>query len=330
MHKGIIHITGEHDTGKTLMALQACHPRDTIFFHDDVKQPDISPKEFKQYHDLVQECQDMTLFPFREHVIKLIADIPECGSIVFDTWTRFATASRNYAVKNPDQFIKKSEMVMTHDLKVLGAQRWRAAHDYEAKIISVLSHKAPLVILVTHLKDEIRGNAKTGKQIADAGKSLDRVCNFRVWLRHNQNSGVPIALVLKRLALPTVSKNGVGMINILPRRIKPLQNESSVWQAIERYKNNPVGNRQPTKDEMPTPFELSILDGILTPDQKEVWQANLRAQQMELINIQDNAKIRAQELMAAGKNIIEISQVIDMEYPGMGYNDIGKVGGLLT
>jgi len=206
-YKGIIHITGEHDTGKTLMALQACHPSKTIFFHDDVKRPDIPSSAFGQYHDLVRECEGMTLFPFRQYVLGLIEQIEDnkYESIVFDTWTRFATASRNYAVKNPDEFIKKSEMIMTHDLKIVGAQRWKAAHDYEARLISMLSRKTPLVILVTHLKDEIRGNAKTGKQIADAGKSLDRVCNFRVWLRHNQDSGVPIALVLKRLALPARS-----------------------------------------------------------------------------------------------------------------------------
>lgn len=330
MLNGIVHIAGEHDTGKTLMALQACHPSKTVFFHDDVKRPHID--KFGQYHDLVSECEGMTLFPFREHVMSLISKIPDnqYQSIVFDTWTRFATASRNYAVKNPDQFIKKSEMIMTHDLKVVGSQRWKAAHDYEAKIVSMLSRKAPLVILVTHLKDEIRGNARTGKQIADAGKSLDRVCNFRVWLRHNSDSGVPVALVLKRLALPTVSEKGVEMVNILPRRIKPLESESSVWEAIQRYIQNPMGNRQPTEDETPTPFELSILDGILTPDQKEVWQANLRAQQMELVSINENAKVKAQELLAEGKNIMEISQVLNQDYPGMGYDDMSKVGGLLA
>lgn len=41
-------------------------------------------------------------------------------------------------------------------------------------------------------------------------------------------------------------------------------------------KKKPFGNRAPEGSEIPTPFELSILDGILTDDQKEVWRAGIQ------------------------------------------------------
>lgn len=276
---GIIHLTGEHDTGKTLAALGLAHPSKTAFFHDDVKKPAIDQSEFGFWCDVAsQQLKTLELYKF---IWQQIAKIPKSvnEAIIFDTWTEFGKSIRYYAKANPYEFREKETFAPNGTIRNM--EQWGEAHKVEAKMIAKLSSRFNKVILVSHLKEQNIGGAKTGKEIPDAGKSLDRVCNMRLWLRHNQDSGVPVALVLKRIAKAQVVDSGVVPINVLPRRIKPLPEEQSIWQAVDRYWQDPVGNRKPKQDEEPNEFELSILDGILTPDQKEVWRANLEASKIQ-------------------------------------------------
>lgn len=330
----IVHITGEHDTGKTLAALGRVHPKKVAFFHDDVKDPGLRPEEFGMYVDLVQETKrrNFTMLQMKDYVLGILETIEsnEFEGIVFDTWTRFGTALKTWGKANATKF--REQVTMAAGGKYLWGQQWGEGSKYEASVISAIASKAPYVCLVTHLKDHYIAEAPTGKQVPDAGKCLDRVCNLRLWLRHNEESGVPISLVLKRLSATRVTKKGLQVINVLPRRIKPLGSEQSVWEAIERYKKEPYGNRLPTKDETPTRYELSILDGILTKDQKEVWRANLKASKDEeafFEDTKDEAKELAQRLSNEGLNILEIVERLKEEYPDNGY-DVGKVGQLLV
>lgn len=299
--KGILHITGEHDVGKTIAALGVTHPKKTVIFHDDVKLPGIDREEFGRYLDLVQ--LNLSLLKMKDYVLEMIEDIEpgRFDSIIFDTWSRFGLALRSWGKDHALEFREKSTMAAGGTY--LYGQRWGEGHRYEASVISLLAQKAPTIILVSHLKDHFQGNAATGKQIPDTGKSLNRVCNLRLWLRHNPDSGVPIALVLKRLSTNEISKNGVKVTNILPRRIKPLPDETSIWQSIERYKEVPFGNRLPLPDETPSPFELSILDGILTEDQKEVWRANLTAVESEELSTASPEKAFVREFLAKKENL---------------------------
>lgn len=331
----IVLITGEHDAGKTSAALGYIHPKKVAFFHDDVKDPPGKLSDYGYFVDLVSKCKGMKLFDFRSFVLERISEIPQgTQGIVFDTWTRFGEAIRNYVNAHSNEFRNSNEFIMKHKVNIVGAQKWKDAHRIEAEIISSLAQKAPYVCLVSHLKDYYIGETVvSNKQIPDIGKCFNRICNLRLWLRHNEESGVPIALVLKRLSASKVTKKGLQVVNVLPRRIKPLQNEQSIWEAIERYKKEPYGNRLPTPDETPTPYELSILDSILTEDQKEVWRANLKASKEEEAFFEDTkedeAKELARKLSDEGLNILKIVERLKEEYPNNGY-DVGKVGQLLV
>jgi hypothetical protein len=160
-------------------------------------------------------------------------------------------------------------------------EQWGETHNVEAQVISRLAQKCKALFLITHIKEKIIGGAKSGLYEPDCGKSFDKVCNMRLWLRHNEYSGVPIALVLKRISKVEITDDGLQVINVLPRRITPLKSETSIWQSVNRYWDNPIGNRRPVENENPTPFELSILDGVLTEDMKEVWRAELRAKNQQ-------------------------------------------------
>lgn len=327
--EGIFHITGEPDTGKTILSLSAYHPKKTAYLFDDVKKPLINSNEFGLFVDLVAKYHKLKLLEFYNAIIKEISSIPDgkFDAIIFDTWSRTGKAIRYYAKANPYEFREASTFSKMGTIK--GAEEWGETHNVEAKFISELSRKTKALFLITHIKPLHKAGVHTGTYIPDSGKSFDKVCNMRLWLRHNPSSGVPIALVLKRIAKIEVTKDGIKPVSVLPRKITPLPDENTVWQSINRYWDNPVGNREPTEDEIPTPFELSILDGILTDSQKEMWEAELREkerqekEEKELFNLQWNeiaTKARSLEL-PPHLAFVELKK----EYPNLTIADVGEM-----
>ncbi len=292
---GLIEITGDHDAGKTLASLFVNYEygvplKKIAFFHDDTKHPGYEPKDFGLFVDLVTETEGMKLFEYRKFILDKIDKIKpkQYQAIVFDTWPKFGESLRNYVVSHRYEFRNKDEFIMQHDLKVVGAQTWKDAHNHEALMASKIASLADCFIVTSHLKDDYKAGVKTGKQIDELGKAWNRICNLRLWLRHNKDGGVPVVLVLKRIHNPGLDKKGMATtIDVLPRKIKPFESEKSIWEAISRYWDNPVGNRPLEDYEKPSEFELSILDGILTKDQKEVWQAEIREKNRQETNEQE-------------------------------------------
>lgn len=341
--KGIFHITGEPDTGKTIAALGAYHPKNTCYIFDDVKLPPIAIEEFGHFINLVDELGNLKLLEFYQELSKQLESLPQYDCIVFDTWSRYGKAIRYYAKQNPYQFRERETFSKMGAIK--GMEEWSETHRIEANVISQLSQKCNALFLVTHIKEKIIAGAKTGSYIPDCGKSFDKVCNMRLWLRHNPNGGVPIALVLKRISKIEIGKNGIKPVNVLPRKITPSNNHLSVWDGINYYWDNPYGNREPNENEIPTPFELSILDGILTDDQKQYWQAELVAKQQQekeeqefLSNQYNETKAFVESLIPTpeeGKKLppapILASQIlpeVQERYPDLTKNDvIEMIGG---
>jgi hypothetical protein len=110
------------------------------------------------------------------------------------------------------------------------------------------------------------------KQRPDSSKVLESVPRMRVWLRQNSNSPVPVGLILKRLDKKVVQDGKVRTVSVLPRKIVPLPTEHSLWDTIWRYWDNPIDLAEPDSLEIPTEYELGILDGTLTKDQKYLMQ----------------------------------------------------------
>lgn len=320
-YQGITHFTGDPDSGKTIAMLQVTHPSRIAFFHDDVKVPPVKPADFGLFVDLVQEAKGRKLLELRQFVLdKLYTLKPgKFDAIIFDTWARFGLSLRQYAILNPAEFREMNTFSKLGSAK--GGEMWGEAHRYEALVISELAKIAPFVGLVTHLKDAYEGGAKTGRKIPDAGRSFDRVCNFRVWLRHNPDSGVPIGLVLKRLNESKVTERGLEVVNVLPWKLVPKDDENSVWDTIDRYRSSPFGNRQSLPDETPNAFEMSILTGVMTKEQREIWQANLKEkhnleqEELTLIDTQEGdivARVKAMD--SEGLGLIEITDAINSEF----------------
>lgn len=278
--KGVIQVTGEHDTGKTLFALSCgAEPKKIGFIDDDIKGratvEQIGVDKFGFYCDFVRSTIGLRELQIHEYGLETIERMrqKDLDVVIWDTWTRFARTCHPYVVRNAPKF--KEFWSPMGEIK--GAEQWIAAFQYEAQLIEKLLDAAPLVILITHLKPHRIGKAKTGKEIPDSQKTLEEKCNMRIWLRHNPSSPAPIGLVLKRIAKIEVDESGIHPINVLPRKINPC-----TWNRIVEYWNQPIGDRAPLASEVPNEYELSILDGTLTADQKLIFQAEQKAVEMEL------------------------------------------------
>ena len=324
---GLVHVTGEHDTGKTIFALSnGAQPERIAFFDDDIKGRDTVNQlkrdgmNFGLYVDLVAEFANKREVEINQAGMSLIDSIQlgQFDCLVWDTWTRFESSFHAVVQKNPNRFRE----FYAPQGKIKAGEMWQVSFAYEAQILNQLLAKVPLVILTTHLKDNYINDKKTGNQIPDAKKTLNQKSNFRVWLRHNSDSPQPIGLVLKRPVKLTVAANGIEPINILPRKMKPC-----TWERIVNFWNNPIGNRALTEDEKPDEFELSILDGTLTRDQKNilrlaVLEAEQEAQQPELVEPSNDDKLaQAKTMLEGGQSAKDVAVEL-----GLKISDLARAG----
>jgi len=279
---GILHVTGEHDTGKTTFALEnGAMPSRTCFFDDDVKgRATVNElrklQDFGAYHDLVALNKGKTEVDYYFAVMEIVDAIQpgQFDAIIFDTWSRFAKCLHPYVITHRAEF-KEHWSSMG---KIKGAEEWIESQWLEARILNRLQELAPVVTVVTHLKDYYANNAKVpGKQVPAASRTIARVPGFRLWLKHNPASVVPIGLVLKRIAIRKITDRGIRTVAVLPRKIVPRATDESLWDTIGYYFENPVGLRELRPDEIPDEFELSILNETLTEDQKRTLLAMLKA-----------------------------------------------------
>jgi len=281
---GIIHGMGEHDTGKTLFSLQCgARPEKICFIDDDIKGR-ATVKELREnlsedkmdlgaYYDLVELHKGKREVEFHQAVMSIIDKIRpgDYDAIIFDNWTRFASTCHAMVLKNPSAYREHWSPMG----KIKGAEQHQEAQHLEAQILNRLGELAKTVIVTTHLKDHYLNDARTGKMIPACSKTLERVPVMRVWLRMNPSGRpVPIGLFLKRPSRSGWDEKAqaIRSVNILPRKVTPLESEQSLWDAIWRYWDNPFGDRKPNPEEMPDEYELSILDGTLTRDQARTLQ----------------------------------------------------------
>lgn len=292
---GLVHITGEPDTGKTTFAIaNGFKPSEIAFFDDDLKTQSIADQlaaantPFGFYLNLTQATIGMRELEYHDFVMKNVRELKGKGFkvLVFDTWTRFENTFHPVVQKEPQRF--KQFFSPNGTFKAM--EIWKVSFDYEAAVIDELLQVAPLVILITHLKDQTIGSVKTGAEIPDCKKPVVEKSRLRIWTRHNPDGPAPIGLVLKRLSKVSVTEEGIVPVNVLPRKVNPC-----TWKRILEYWDNPIGDRQPEETETPNDFEFSILDGVLTADQKDALHINRIDADLK---VQEEAEARRQEIAA--------------------------------
>jgi len=323
---GLVHVTGDSDTGKTSFAIECGAAPENIAFIDDdvkgretVKQLQRGGYQFGIYHNLVEEAKGKKEIQVYNLCLRYIEEIerhePPIEAVVWDTWTRFEATFKPFVTINPEMF----RDYWSRSGEIKGAEQWLAAQDWEGVIINRILAKVKLLIVTTHLKPyRIGGKAVEGKSVPKCQTPVIEKSVLRLWLRQNPSgSSVPIGLVLKRVAGRRVTPQGVRTINILPRKIVPRPGDESLWDTIRWYWANPFGNREPTADETPNEFELSILDGHLTPDQRNALRlALIEAEQDQVV-----AEAVTPENLAK-LDVISRIQTYLMDNPGASNEDV--------
>ena len=324
--RGLVHVTGEPDTGKTTFALtlKGVKPEHIIFFDADIKTQGLADEfelagtPFLAYHNLTLDFKNLMIKGKKkpEDYYHMIDDQVngyikqrEDGKInprvaVFDGWTPIEAGIRAYS----ETIMQEISPYSQKQIKTMSRMTWSYTYEEYARFLTKILELAPMVFLTTHTKEkyESPGVLQTRGQRPITEKST-----MRIWLRHNPDGPEPIGLILKRIQKMDVTEDGIQPISVLPRRIKPC-----TWKKIYEYFESPIGLREPTDEERPNHFELSILDGTLTDDQKEALKlARVRAEkdakeEEELEEAtqeaEDEMRVKIKELAAEGKSLPEI------------------------
>jgi len=277
--RGIIEIIGEHDAGKTLAALGAVSPLSRLCFIDDdvkgdgtVRQLADAGIEIGQYISLAEKRAALdSRSPAQGFYLNVVIPMVESiqsnkyDVIVWDTWRTVYDSARAYVDNNRASF--KGVKWMGNSTIINGIVS-KIARQLEENLLLALKSKAKLVIVCHHMKDNYVQNIAVGRR-PESSAVFDKVCSMRVILRHNSASPIPKMLFLKRLNQPRVVNGKIEFVNITPRKITPVPADKSIWDAIERYIADPVGTQPVRPDEIPDEYELSLMDGSLSGDQRE-------------------------------------------------------------
>lgn len=325
---GIVELTGEHGTGKTTAAFECgAEPNKICIYDDDIKGR-ATVRQLKDqgmevnYVDATEmrmSCQYPHQYytKIKQSLAQITPD--QFDVVIFDTWTAVQKACREYAKTFPQEFKDEERpgVYFTGNSQMVNGQISRIGRDIEAQLINSLEQKVKLVFVINHLKDHYVNNIQTTKQIPDDSKTLSRVPSMRVWYRHNPQSPVPISLFIKRPSTKRYNAEieRIETVNIFPRKIIPLQSDTSVWDAYNRYIDNPIGTRMPTDDETPTAYELSIIEGTLTPDQKRMYEEGVHLAVVTASPEEQTNEERAKKLKADGMSVVDISKQFGLSVP---------------
>lgn len=276
---GLCHITGEPDSGKTTFALTVpdVHPSQMIFFDNDLKSQAIADgfaragSPFGYFLNIDKMISDENIRKpvdiyraLDKHLDAAAEKVPEARVLIFDNFTASAeSAIREYSLT----IMPEISGLSRGQIENMSQLTWPYTYNVYSQFLGKMLSMANIVFIITHLREQYIGRTKTGLREARGQRPIIEHSSLRIWTRHNgdpADGGAPIGLVLKRLPRLELTETGLQPVSILPRRVKPL-----TWRKVLEYAAEPAGERNPTKDETPNPFELSILDGILTDDQKD-------------------------------------------------------------
>jgi hypothetical protein len=331
---GLIHVTGEPDTGKTTFTLATgVEPEKICFFDNDLKTQAVaddlaeSGHPFGYYVNLVRgfaQYKYASPIAFHDYVVELLDAIlaQKKGNVypfqvfVFDNWSRMEDGIRAYSLKVMPQI----SSLTPGQIRNMSQLTWPYTYAYYAEFLDKLLSIAPTVFLVTHIRAKYIGSKKTDQIEARGQRPLIEKSTMRVWMRHNPDSPAPIGLILKRPQKMVFEGGALLPVSILPRRVKPC-----TWEKIEEYWRSPIGNTTPSPEEVPDEFELSILDGTLTEDQKVSLRLALVSAEQEdaeeaalLQAMGEELKERVQAMRAEGMSPPVIAKELDITVAEVG------------
>ncbi len=277
----LIVVAGGQDAGKTTFALSAGpSPVKMALFDNDIKAKSIVKAMLKQdvefgvYEDLTKLQKGLKPVEFHNVCLELIENIPNgIELLIWDNFRPFEDTFHPVVQADPKRFRDKYSAMG----QIKGAQEWIESFNYESQVLSRMLEKVKMVIITIHLKKQMLNGVYTGKRIPGHKDILAKNALLRIWLRHHPVSPVPIGLILKRPSKYAMTENGLEITNVLPRRMP-----KCTWNEIRKFWNDPIGNDEPEdKKFIATASEVSMMNGTLTEDEREVYEAGARIVELE-------------------------------------------------
>jgi hypothetical protein len=178
---------------------------------------------------------------------------------------------------------------------------YQEAYRYEGAALSELKLKCDLLILTFHLKQAYLNNVEVpGKFKPGHDKAIEKYADLRVWLTPNPESQVPVGLVMKNISRRRITEQGIQTSQVLPLKLSQCN-----WANVWHYWDEPMGDRRPEEHERPNSFELSLIEGTLTPEDKRLYEASL-----SLVEKRENEE-RAEQLLVKQSQERAIREFID-------------------
>lgn len=265
--KGIVQVISNFGVGKTTFMMGCGYqPEDIVFINDDVKEP--PDFKWKKYVNLVNETSGMKPLELHDYCLKLIKGLPKSKVLIWDTWQRFEKTMFPFVNNDPKKFREKHSPMGV----IKGAEIWNDSFDYESSILAELGAKFDLIMLSTHLKSlNINGVRVPDSFVPDQKKPMSKNADLRIWLTPNPDSQVPVGLVLKNISKSIVTENGIQTEQVLPQRLRYCD-----WDEIISYWNSPMGDKDLENHERPNEFELSLIQGHLTAEQRRMFETSAK------------------------------------------------------
>lgn len=299
--KGILNVTGLSGVGKTSFATEGfARAADKIAMISwDVKEFE-GKDALGYYKSLASILSDTTYddpqIAMMEQAHAAFNELPDdLDILVLDAWEVFSKSLAAY-VQKYHMKLKKTWFGMNMFWKTLEMRGH--AHLYEAAILDSFQKKAKLVVVINHLKAQFNDkNEPTGLFIPDSSRSVIQKSACRIWLTPLEGKPYPAGLVIKNTSEKRFV-DGVGMrtVSILPPKLSydalsELGEYVSLWDVINYYYKNPIGNRKPNVYESMNHGEYTMVQATLleqieqSPEEKEKETAEALASNPEIMEI---------------------------------------------
>lgn len=301
--RGVIHVTGFPDSGKTTFAttVPGVMPSDVFFFDFDGKHSGIAKMlqdaghPYGYYANMLSTCRGkkpLEIFNIVDgEITRLKEKHAHVPVVIFDNWApTMEEALREKGISIIDQI----SSITPGQVKSMTMLTWPATKRYYSQWLQSIADWADMVFVLTHVKAYQIGMTKVPGVFESRGQEpLTQLPVFRLWLLSSQaHGGAPNGLVMKRYSKIDVGSNGMKAVNAFPPKLVPCD-----WNNILKYLGEPVGDRPLTENELPSPWESTLVGAEYLPDQKQAIQAAM--------DIQKNEPVAEEEVVYANLALTE-------------------------
>ena len=328
---GIIHLTGEPDrgilltwslgvgAGKTTLLKEWAYNLSTILWiRDDPKPLSFDTSLLGAYYNLETETRGMKRYEIGQWFIGLLDKHSNLNGIVVDTYHYIGECICAMVDKNPTDYRENISAKPEYKYPQIKGE----GHIWHSKILARMAEQFIFVGLSTHSKS-VYDNAglPTGLYEPKAQPELIRAASD-IWLvTRGDGAYCPTALVSKQGAKDIQTDRGHRTATILPEKLSPRDGDISLWDIYERYYNNPVSTREGELQpyEILDPVELSYTKGIMTPDQKRLYDIQL---EIKLNEIKEDQELFNNQWTEAKAYALELAKGSPMPIKAMVASEI--------